>query len=252
MGIVVLKDEFAEVKAGDKIIVTGKFSAPDTIEVVERVTPKFVVVNGVKYHKSDGRRSGGDIWTSGIHLKHATEEAVAKIEEQKLRNNIIYFLQNKCDYTQLPTQTLRILYMLLNPKVANKDKQVPKWLYRLEFKDDSCGLWYNGKGKWCFEEGIGSLGDECKTKTLPMDYDPRYKQDGRDWFSSCSKKEDLTHWYSLEDAKKLLANGFVFTRYLATEYHEYDLQTVFIKDTALKREEIDIFELFKETEECQK
>jgi hypothetical protein len=51
------------------------------------------------------------------------------------------------------------------------------------------------------------------------------------------------HWYSLEDAKELISKGFVFTRYLATEYHEYEQQTVFIKETALYREEIDIFEL---------
>jgi hypothetical protein len=123
-----------------------------------------------------------------------------------------------------------------------KPKMTPKWLYRLEFKDSSCGLWYDGSGKWCFESGIGSIGG-CKTKTLPMDYDARYKQDGRDWFSSCSRKEDLMHWYSLEDAKELISKGFIFTRYLATEYHEYDQQTVFIKESALCREEIDIFEL---------
>jgi hypothetical protein len=121
----------------------------------------------------------------------------------------------------------------------------PKWLYRLEYKDNTNGLWYNGNGNWCFEKGIGSI-EGCKTKNLPMDYDERYKQDGRDWFSSCSKKEDLLHWYSLEDAKKLLENGFVFTRYLATEYHEYDLETVFIKETSIDREVLDIFDLFKD------
>lgn len=123
-------------------------------------------------------------------------------------------------------------------------KKEPKWLYRLEFKDNSCGLWYNGDGKWCFEEGIGALGDECKTKELPMDYDWRYKQDGRNWFSSCSNIEDLLHWYSKEDATKLMNNGFVFTRYLATEYVEYPMETVFIKETCLKREEIDFLSLF--------
>ena len=121
----------------------------------------------------------------------------------------------------------------------------PKWLYRLEYKDASCGLWYDGNGQWCFDEGIGSV-EGCKTKSLPMDYDERYRQDGRNWFSSCSGKEDLLHWYSLEDAKELISKGFVFTRYLATEYHEYEQQTVFIKETALRREEIDIFELFAE------
>ena len=126
-----------------------------------------------------------------------------------------------------------------------KKYNTPKWLYRLEYKDDSCGLWYNGKGDWCFEKGIGSLDDTCKTKSLGMDYDERYRQDGRSWFSSCSRKEDLLHWYSKEDARKLIENGFIFTRYLATEYHEYDFQTVFIKETALCREEIDFFSLMK-------
>ena len=120
----------------------------------------------------------------------------------------------------------------------------PKWLYRLEFKDNSCGLWYNGNGGWCFDNGIGSLGDDCKTKALPMDYDWRYKQDGRDWFSSCSNRDDLLHWYSKEDAKTLMDKGFVFTRYLATEYVEYPMETVFIKETCLKREEIDFLSLF--------
>ncbi len=122
----------------------------------------------------------------------------------------------------------------------------PKWLYRLEYKDETNGLWYNGNGKWCFNEGIGQLDDTCQTKTLPMDYDWRYKQDGKDWFSSCSNKEDLLHWYSLEDAQKLIDNGFVFTRYLAIDYHEYENETVFLKETSLSREVINIIDLFND------
>lgn len=127
----------------------------------------------------------------------------------------------------------------------NAEEKKPKWLYRLEYKDKSCGLWYDGNGKWCFEKGIGALGEECKSKTLPMGYDSRYKQDGKDWFSSCSNKEDLLHWFSLDDAATLLANGFVFTRYLAIDFHEYENETVFLKETSLYREEIDIMDLFK-------
>lgn len=77
-----------------------------------------------------------------------------------------------------------------------------------------------------------------------MEYDERYKKDGRDWFSSCSDKKDLAHWYSLQDALELIENGFVFTRYLATEYVEYENETTFIKDTCLAREEICISDLF--------
>lgn len=131
-----------------------------------------------------------------------------------------------------------------NKRHAKVSDGTPKWLYRLEFKDTSCGLWYNGNGGWCFEEGIGSLSDDRKTKTLPMDYDWRYQQRGKQWFSSCTNKEDLMHWYSMEDAKSLMERGFVFTRYLATDYIEYELETVFLKETSLKREEIDIAALF--------
>lgn len=119
--------------------------------------------------------------------------------------------------------------------------QEPKWLYRLESTDPNKGLWYNENNELVWN--IGEL-ENCQTKNLPMGYDERYHKDGRSWHSSCSKKEDLTHWYSLKDANDLIAKGFVFTRYLATEYVEYDLETTFIKETSLKREVLDINELF--------
>jgi hypothetical protein len=125
-----------------------------------------------------------------------------------------------------------------------KNYKEPKWLYRLESTDPNNGLWYNNNGEFCFDTGIGSLSDECKTKTLPMDYDERYKADGRDWYSSCSNKEDLLHWYSLEDANELINKGFVLKRYLAVEYTEYPNETVFIKDSCIKEEIIDINKLF--------
>jgi hypothetical protein len=121
----------------------------------------------------------------------------------------------------------------------------PKWLYRFESTDPTNGLWYDNKGNFCFYKGIGSLDDSCKTKELPMDYDERYRQDGRMWFSSCTNQEDLTHWFSKEDARKLQEKGFKFYKYLATEYHEYPMETVFIKDTCIDRVEIDINEFFK-------
>lgn len=119
----------------------------------------------------------------------------------------------------------------------------PKWLYRLEATDPAHGLWYDSNSQWVYD--IGSL-PNCKTKDLPMDYDERYHKDGRNWNSSCTNIEDLTHWYSLEDAKELISKGFRFTKYLATEYVEYPLETTFIKDTCLDMEVIDIETVFKE------
>ena len=117
----------------------------------------------------------------------------------------------------------------------------PKWLYRLESTTPDKGLWYNSNNELVWN--IGEL-KNCKTKDLPMGYDERYHKDGRNWHSSCSRKEDLTHWYSLQDALDLISNGFEFAMYLATEYEEYELETTFIKETSIERRVIDIQELF--------
>lgn len=87
---------------------------------------------------------------------------------------------------------------------------------------------------------------KAKQKTYLWGYDERYHIDGKNWFSSCSNVEDLLHWYSREDAEYLLSNGFVFTKYLARDYHEFELETVFLKETAEKREVIDFLSLFRE------
>lgn len=116
-----------------------------------------------------------------------------------------------------------------------------KWLYRLEAVDDANGLWYNTNSDLVW--GIGNVPD-CETKHLPMGYDGRYHKDGKNWYSSCSRAEDLSHWYSLENAQYLVAHGFVFTKYLAVDYVEYELETTFLKETALAREVINISDIW--------
>lgn len=115
-----------------------------------------------------------------------------------------------------------------------------KWLYRLEAVDENNGLWYNSKNEYVW----GCKDCKGEAKDLPMGYDPRYHIDGKNWFSSCSNVEDLLHWYSKEDAIFLLEHGFVFTKYLAKDYHEFELETVFLKETAEAREVIDFLSLF--------
>ena len=119
----------------------------------------------------------------------------------------------------------------------------PKWLYRLESTDPAKGLWYDAGGNMVWT--IGEIPD-CPTKYLPMGYDERYRQDGRMWHSSCTRVEDLSHWYTLDAALDLVENhGFEFARYLATEYHEYEQETVFIKETCIERVQMDIREVFR-------
>ena len=117
-----------------------------------------------------------------------------------------------------------------------------KWLYRLEAEDPNNGLWYNSDNEYVW----GCKDCKGEAKNLPMGYDERYHIDGKNWFSSCSNVEDLLHWYSKEDAEYLLSNGFVFTKYLARDYHEFELETVFLYFFSEKREVIDFLSLFKE------
>ena len=115
-----------------------------------------------------------------------------------------------------------------------------KWLYRLESTDPEHGLWYNNHSQWVWD--LGTL-PNCKTKDLPMGYDERYHKDRRNWYSSCTNPADLAHWFSLEDAKSLIAHGYQFTKYLATEYIEYLMETTFIKDTCLARKVLTMEEI---------
>ena len=117
----------------------------------------------------------------------------------------------------------------------------PKWLYRLESVSPDNGLWYNTQGQLVWD--IGKL-ENCRTKDLPMGYDKRYHKDDKNWFSSCSNKEDLNHGFSLQDALDLIKDGFVFTKYLATEYVEYELETAFIKETSLQRVVLNIEDIW--------
>lgn len=117
----------------------------------------------------------------------------------------------------------------------------PKWLYRFEATRPGHGLWYDENGHYCWD--MGTL-ENSTTKDLPMGYDERYQKDGRNWYSSCSNQEDIKHWFSYDDAKKLQEIGFVAAKYLTTEYEEYDFETTFIKDTALERIELNLEEFF--------
>lgn len=121
-------------------------------------------------------------------------------------------------------------------------KKEPKWLYRLDAGDAETGLWYNSRGEWVFN--IGEL-KNCESKSLPMGYDERYRKDGCNWFASCTRQEDLTHWFSRENAEELIRNkGFKCMKYLATEYEEYELETCFIKESCIDKQEISLEDLF--------
>lgn len=160
------------------------------------------------------------------------------------RNQQIRWAYKSCNYEKmneladeagLTKEQLRV--------ICKGVKRLPKWLYRLESTKADNGLWYDYYGNYVF--GINEA-PNCETKHLPMGYDERYKMEGLNWFSSCSKIEDLSHWYSFENAKWLLDHGFAMRKYLATRYDEYEKETVFLKSSCLDRVDLTLEEVFGE------
>lgn len=119
----------------------------------------------------------------------------------------------------------------------------PVWLYRFESIDPLGGLWYNSQSEWVYEDGIKKINNPV-AHDLPMGYDPRYRKDGRNWFSSVPDSRLMQHWFHRENIPELLDNGFVLYRYLATEYVHYEYETCFIKETSLTRELLNPYSLW--------
>lgn len=123
--------------------------------------------------------------------------------------------------------------------------QEPKWLYRFESVSPFGGLWYNDFNEWVFEKGMGTMKDSPSV-ALPMDYDPRYQKDGKNWHSSAPNKEMMRNWFREEDVAHMLKNGFVLYSYLATQYIIYEYESCFIKETCITRKILDPYEPFKD------
>jgi len=68
-------------------------------------------------------------------------------DRKRIKENCIHFLELQKSH-HASTVEIDECIDWLNSLVP------PKWLYRLEYKDGTCGLWYNGEGKWCFEQGL--------------------------------------------------------------------------------------------------
>lgn len=106
-------DKFENVKVGDRVIVHEKFGRLSVGEVTKVNKVSFVVENSrtkSTYNKIDGYSRGGDIWTHTF-VEHATEEKIKAVEEEDRRQNYIFFLKNRVNWSDLPTESLEKICM---------------------------------------------------------------------------------------------------------------------------------------------
>jgi len=109
-----------ELKVGDEVGVSSRHS--EIISTVTRETRTCWAVNGILFHKHNGRERGGNVWYSS-HLFKATPEKKAHIAERIKRYNLVQRIK-VTDFQSLHTDTLIKINALL-PK-SKKTKQQPK------------------------------------------------------------------------------------------------------------------------------
>ena len=77
--------ELENLKVGDKVIVGGVY-IHNRISQVERVTKKYIVVEGNKFSKEFGWIDGCSSYTSD-HIRPASEEDIKRVEEETEKRN---------------------------------------------------------------------------------------------------------------------------------------------------------------------
>lgn len=110
--------------------------------------------------------------------------------------------------THISTQYKEVIKSIL------KDRA--KTFYRVCNLDTKQGLWYSYDGQFTglIHDGFAF----CKNSDLRMDFDPELVG----WLSAVEKLEDLYHWFSVEDIKRLQKHGWYIYEYSAENYKFYE------------------------------
>lgn len=91
-------------------------------------------------------------------------------------------------------------------------------LYRVGRADNAQGLWYDGQG--AYTGLIHNLKDGA-AGALPMGFDPIFRAEGRRWISVTESLETLKRWFSEQDMRELLPQGYVVQEIDAVEHRRY-------------------------------
>lgn len=103
-------ENFEDLKVGDKVIVTN--GRVERVESVRRLTKTLVFVGYKSFRKNDGREYGGRPFGT-MHLRKATPEAIAEIEKEMKRNDILDKV-TRFRWGILDNKTLEKVYELIN------------------------------------------------------------------------------------------------------------------------------------------
>ena len=108
--------ELENLKVGDKVIVGGVY-IHNRISQVERVTKKYIVVEGNKFSKEFGWIDGCSSYTSD-HIRPASEEDIKRVEEETEKRNIVNYL-TKIHFKELSYEALVAIRDIVEKEIGN-------------------------------------------------------------------------------------------------------------------------------------
>lgn len=103
--------ELKDLVAGDKVVAYDKY-ANRRIAIVERITKTLVVVNNIKYRKSDGF-AYGEIYFSSRRIEIPKDEEQIKAIELEHRKQIIIHRIHNFNLNDYPLEVLEKVYIEL-------------------------------------------------------------------------------------------------------------------------------------------
>lgn len=115
-------------------------------------------------------------------------------------------------------------------------------LYRIQHKDNAGSMWYNPDGSP--NRIVDTLSDK-RLASLPMEYDERYRKDGRIWQCAANSLDNLAYWFSPQDRVDLKNKGFVLAVFNAEEYEVEEHQTIFTRNSITEIKIYDNYDLLE-------
>lgn len=104
--------ELKDLVVGDKVVVYDRYDNKK-IDVVERVTKTLVVVNNIKYRKSNGFEYGVSSYIFSRRIKIPKDEEQIKAIELEYRKRIIIHRIHNLNLNDYPLEVLEKVYIEL-------------------------------------------------------------------------------------------------------------------------------------------
>lgn len=112
-----------------------------------------------------------------------------------------------------------------------------KTIYRIEIPEEKGGMWYDHNG--VFRKTIDILCPNGIAKDFPMPLNLElHRKDGEIWNSAGDSIEQMNYWFTAEDAKNLMNNGFKLFQFDVTMYQQLEHEILFCRKGIISQKEI--------------